>query len=221
VATNTDATMPSSRGPVPGNGSMVAALSTALGGRRPDVVIGKPEPALFQVAAQNRRDAVDPGRPAGSGLPATPVKVLVVGDRLDTDIEGAVRAGMDSLLVLTGVSTAADVLRATPDERPTHIAADLRGLSKQDSATRVPVVPQGDQQIVRVGDWQAGHTDGELWLRGDGPELLDALRALAAVAWQYPNWTGLRPDGAAAEKVLQQWNLTATVRGASAASTDR
>jgi HAD superfamily hydrolase (TIGR01450 family) len=221
VATNTDATMPSSRGPVPGNGSMVAALSTALGGRRPDVVIGKPEPALFQVAAQNRRDAVDSGRPAGSGPPATPVKVLVVGDRLDTDIEGAVRAGMDSLLVLTGVSTAADVLRATPDERPTHIAADLRGLSKPDSATRVPVVPQGDQQIVRVGDWQAGHTDGELWLRGDGPELLDALRALAAVAWAYPNWTGLRPDGAAAEKALQQWNLTATVRGASAASTDR
>ena len=86
VATNTDRTLPSGRGPLPGNGSLVAVLRTALG-RDPDVVVGKPEPALFATAA----------RRAGAG------RTLVVGDRLDTDIEGARRAGLDSLLVLTGV----------------------------------------------------------------------------------------------------------------------
>ncbi len=212
VATNTDSTMPSGRGPVPGNGSLVAALSTALGGRRPDVVIGKPEPALFQVAAGNRTQA-DAGHCTG--------RVLVVGDRLDTDIEGAIRAGMDSLLVLTGVSTAADVLRATPLDRPTHIAADLRGLSKPDNDTRVPLVSTGDQHAVRVGGWRAVYADGELSLHGDDPQPLAALRALAAVAWAYPNWTGLSPESAAAEKVLAHWNLSALVRGVCAASTDR
>ena len=111
VATNTDRTLPSPRGPLPGNGSLVAALATALG-RQPDTVVGKPDPALF-VAAARERGAVRP---------------LVVGDRLDTDIEGAVRGGMDSLLVLTGVSQLAD-LEATPAEhRPTYVAEDLSGL---------------------------------------------------------------------------------------------
>ena len=75
VATNTDATLPSPRGPLPGNGSLVAAVSTALGGRRPDTVVGKPQPALFALAAGH----------VGAR------RALVVGDRLDTDIEG--RAG--------------------------------------------------------------------------------------------------------------------------------
>lgn len=211
VATNTDATMPSGRGPVPGNGSMVAALSTALGGQRPDVVIGKPEPALFQVAAGDLDRA----------------RVLVVGDRLDTDIEGAVRAGMDSMLVLTGVSTAADVLRAAPHERPTHISEDLRGLSKPDEASRVPAhvgdsgATEGDGAGVRVGGWRAGFVDGELSLAGDGQRPLDALLALAAVAWAHPNWTSLKGDGTAADEALRHWNLTAAVRGASAVSADR
>ena len=124
VATNTDATMPSPRGPLPGNGSMVAALSTALDGRSPDLVVGKPEPTLFHVAAQGRGAR----------------RTLVVGDRLDTDIAGARRAGMDGLLVLTGVTTPADVLRAEPHERPTHLAANLTSLSIPDDRVRVPGV---------------------------------------------------------------------------------
>jgi hypothetical protein len=72
VATNTDVTMPSPRGPLPGNGSLVAALSTALGGRAPDTVVGKPEPTMVEVAARG---------------PDGPRHTLVVGDRLDTDME--------------------------------------------------------------------------------------------------------------------------------------
>lgn len=111
VATNTDATLPSPRGPLPGNGSLVAALATALG-RGPDVVVGKPEPTLLLAAAAAR----------GARRP------LFVGDRLDTDIAGAHRVGFDSLLVLTGVHGRADVESAPADQRPTYVGEDLGAL---------------------------------------------------------------------------------------------
>lgn len=111
VATNRDRTLPTPRGELPGNGALVAALATALD-RQPDLVVGKPEPALFQAAA---RDAGSTG-------------TLIIGDRLDTDIAGAHRAGMDSLLVLTGVATAQAAASAPPDQRPTYVAKDLSGL---------------------------------------------------------------------------------------------
>src|SRR5262249_52481000 len=114
VATNADSTLPSPRGPLPGNGALVAALATALG-RNPDVVVGKPAPKLFTVAAER----------AGASKP------LVVGDRLDTDIEGAANACMDSLLVLTGVTDADGLLAARRGMRPTYVAADLRALNDE------------------------------------------------------------------------------------------
>jgi HAD superfamily hydrolase (TIGR01450 family) len=110
-ATNADRTLPSARGPLPGNGALVAAVATALG-RGPDTVVGKPDPGLFVQAARER----------GASRP------LVVGDRLDTDIEGAHRAGMDSLLVLTGVTVRADLREVPPDRRPTYVADDLSAL---------------------------------------------------------------------------------------------
>jgi HAD superfamily hydrolase (TIGR01450 family) len=118
VATNADRTLPSPRGPLPGNGSLVAVIATALD-RRPEVVVGKPEPGLFEAAA----------RQAGAQRP------LVVGDRLDTDIAGARRAGMDSLLVLTGVSGRDDAARAEPPAQPTFVADDLTGLFDAAHAT--------------------------------------------------------------------------------------
>jgi len=111
MATNTDATLPSPRGPLPGNGALVAAVRHVLG-RGPDVVAGKPDPAFFEAAARH----------GGSG------RVLVVGDRLDTDVDGAVRAGLDSLLVLTGVAARDQVDARPPEQRPTYVAADLTAL---------------------------------------------------------------------------------------------
>jgi HAD superfamily hydrolase (TIGR01450 family) len=184
VATNTDVTMPSPRGPLPGNGSLVAALRTALGGREPDTVVGKPHPELFTLAT----------RRFGATRP------LIVGDRLDTDIAGAVNAGMPSLLVLTGVARPADVLRAQPGQRPTYVATDLSGLSTVD----VPVPAYGDG--VAVGGWQAD-TDGvHIGLSGVGSRD-DALRALACAAWHSPQWTDVRPDGDAATRVVAELGL--------------
>jgi glycerol 3-phosphatase-2 len=165
VATNADRTLPSPRGPLPGNGSLVAALATALD-RQPDAVVGKPAPGLFTQAA-HRVGATSP---------------LVVGDRLDTDIGGAVRAGMPSLLVLTGVSTPADLLAAPPEQRPSHVAADLRGLFAADGWVRVPGTPDG---------WSVRRHELGVELTGEG-SALTALAALCAAAWDD---TGLDPEG--------------------------
>ncbi|WP_420847699.1 HAD-IIA family hydrolase [Natronosporangium hydrolyticum] len=113
VVTNSDATLPSPRGPLPGNGSLVAALRTALE-REPDMVVGKPQPALFAAAARQRSASAP----------------LVVGDRLDTDIAGAYRAGMDSLLVLTGIASRADALAAPAEQRPHYLGDDLGALTR-------------------------------------------------------------------------------------------
>ncbi|GAA5192137.1 HAD-IIA family hydrolase [Rugosimonospora acidiphila] len=175
VATNGDRTLPSPRGPLPGNGALVAALATALD-RAPDAIVGKPEPALFHQAAKR----------IGAQLP------LVVGDRLDTDIEGAVRAGMDSVLVLTGVSTAQDVLAAPPHRRPTFIAADLTGLFTMDGST---------------GGWRVRREDSGLELSGDGTPV-EALRLLSAYAWDggRPETVGAGDPGA--EEALRALRLT-------------
>ncbi|WOC13876.1 hypothetical protein MP11Mi_29870 [Gordonia sp. MP11Mi] len=113
VACNVDTTLPNERGLLVGNGSMVAAVASATGAQ--PLVAGKP-------AAPIMRDALS--RTQGR-------RPLVIGDRLDTDIAGAVTVGIDSLLVLTGVSTALDLLAAPPESRPTYVATDLSALDDQ------------------------------------------------------------------------------------------
>jgi HAD superfamily hydrolase (TIGR01450 family) len=110
VASNTDMSVPTARGIAPGNGTLVAAVAAATG-RRP-VVTGKPNAPIMELA----RERADAQRP------------LVIGDRLDTDVEAAHAAGMDSLLVLTGVNGWRDVLELPTGQLPTYIAPDLRFL---------------------------------------------------------------------------------------------
>ncbi|MFY1632417.1 HAD-IIA family hydrolase [Solwaraspora sp. WMMB335] len=184
VATNTDRTLPSKRGPLPGNGALVAALRTALG-REPDQVVGKPAPGLFTTAA----------RRAGADRP------LVVGDRLDTDIEGANRAGMASLLVLTGISGAEELLGAPPVRRPTYVAADLTGLFEQVDA--VPITTA----TGATASWRAQRdADGGLTLDGHG-RTLDALRLLCRTAWQGEAPTRVEASGPAAGSALRELGL--------------
>lgn len=129
VATNTDATLPTDRGVAPGNGSLVAAVERACG-RAPDAVAGKPEAPLYLLCAQR--------------LGCEPSQVLAVGDRLDTDIEGAVAAGMDSLLVLTGVDDLYACVAAPAHRRPTFVAPDLRGLHQD------PQDPTGGRESLHA-----------------------------------------------------------------------
>ena len=115
VATNVDLTLPTDRGVAPGNGSLVAAVANAVG-HQPAVIAGKPYADLYVFCSDRL------------GLP--PSRLLAVGDRLDTDIAGAVAAGMHSLLVLTGVSSVAEAVRARPEEAATYLAPDLRVLDE-------------------------------------------------------------------------------------------
>ena len=102
---------------------MVAALRAATN-QEPQVA-GKPQPTLMNDALAR-------------GTFSTP---LVVGDRLDTDIAGAKAAGLPSLMVLTGVSTAEDMIRAAASERPDYLAADLRSLYARADILRVGPQP--------------------------------------------------------------------------------
>ncbi len=169
VATNTDSTLPTDRGLLPGNGAMVQAL-TAATGLTPRVA-GKPNRPLLDEAVR-RAAATSP---------------LVVGDRLDTDIAAAVLAGMPSLMVLTGVSTAADLLGAPAAQRPDYVSFDLRGLIDE---TRVAAIPVAADQ--GGGSWSVDVAGDQLVLTSaDGQEAaepedgrhLRALAALAANAW--------------------------------------
>ncbi|MEU7144771.1 HAD-IIA family hydrolase [Nocardia sp. NPDC046473] len=111
VAANTDKTLPNERGLAPGNGSMVAALRTASD--REPIVAGKPYAPLLEDALVR----------AGTR------SALVVGDRLDTDIEGANTVGLESLLVLTGVSTLDELKDAAAESIPTYVAESLDALN--------------------------------------------------------------------------------------------
>lgn len=171
VATNLDATLPSTRGPLPGNGALVAALRHATG-IAPTVVVGKPHPAMHEESV----------RRSGARAP------LVVGDRLDTDIAGAHAAHCDSLLVLSGITDAQRLITAPMELRPTYIAADVGGLLRHQPQT--VRLPSG----AACGQWRVARTLRTLRLsrrpgqRGQtamSPESdLDALRALCAAAWR-------------------------------------
>ena len=176
VATNADATIPSPRGPLPGNGAMVGVVA-AVTGRAPRIT-GKPDPAMHAECVR-RTSARRP---------------LVVGDRLDTDIEGARRAGAASLLVLSGVTDATALLAAGPHERPDLLAADTGGLLRAH-----PAVEPTDGGL-RCGRWTVRPADGALVLSsthgagGDGDGLdgdgLDGLRALCVAAWSAGDRSG-------------------------------
>ena len=188
VASNVDSTMPSPRGPLPGNGAMVAALRVAT--RREPIVAGKPEPALHTESVE-RTGATRP---------------LVVGDRLDTDVAGAVRVGCDSLLVLTGVATAADVLAAAPDQRPTYLAADLRGLLVRHAA------PEHTDAAAGCGGWRVTHDGATLEIARDGQsdgDPLDLLRALCPLTWAAREVPPLRPADRASAHALTALGLAA------------
>lgn len=111
IGTNADTTLPMELGVSHGNGAILAALEAATGVK--PIIIGKPEPIIYQQAMA--RLGVSPG------------ETLAIGDRLETDILGAVRAGLRSILVLSGISREEEL--ATVDYGPDWVTGDIRGVT--------------------------------------------------------------------------------------------
>jgi HAD superfamily hydrolase (TIGR01450 family) len=162
VATNTDPTRPTDRGLVPGNGAAVAAVRLAVD-RDPEVA-GKPYRPLM-VETVHRLGARRP---------------VFVGDRLDTDIAGARRAGLAGMLVLTGSHGPVDLLAATAEERPNHLGLDLGDLLRPAREARL------NGRRAQCGDQAAEIVGGRVRLGSpprDRDSAVDALWAAAQLVW--------------------------------------
>ena len=185
TASNLDTTVPTAQGLAPGNGTLVSVIAQATG--RAPVVAGKPETPLYLEAV----------RRIGAECP------IVVGDRLDTDIEGANRAGFASLLVLTGVTTAADLVLAAPALRPTYVARDLwAGLTEP----HPPADRTGPTSAWHCGGWDCTVVAGAGELTGNGTGI-DGLRAVCAAVWDRDADADTDVDAAAVDEVLARLEL--------------
>lgn len=160
VASNTDATIPTAFGVAPGHGVLVDTLSRFAGVE--PVVAGKPARPLLDETV----------RRVGGQRP------LMIGDRLDTDIRGAHQAGVDSLLVLTGVTGLPELVAARADERPTYLGPDLSALLETHRA------PAGRGEGWTLGGWTAEVASGRLHCQGDGTPA-DWWRCVAVAAWTH------------------------------------
>lgn len=159
ISTNTDWTIPRERGVAPGNGTLVSAVHTAIG--RLSTVAGKPEKPIFEEAVAR----------FGAQRP------LFLGDRLDTDIAGAVRAGIDSALVLTGIDRPKHVLAAPQGSQPDYILADLRDL-------HVPYPATAEKDgVFTVNGASVRVVDADVQILAEGQAQIDLLRAGAAAIW--------------------------------------
>jgi len=163
VATNTDWTIPVARGIAPGNGTLVSAVHTAVG--RLPVVAGKPETPIFEEAVR---------RFAGTAP-------LFIGDRLDTDILGANRAGIPSVLVLTGIDTGKQVIAADAKSRPTYILEDLRQL--HEPYPEIVERTEDGASVISVNDAVVKLADNTVTIVSPGSRI-DLLRAGCAVIWR-------------------------------------
>ena len=162
VATNDDATLPTERGEAPGNGALVGAVAMAVGCE--PVVVGKPHPPMYQMAARL--------------LDLDTTQVMAVGDRLQTDIAGAHQAGTASALVLTGVHDASDAAAAPVDHRPDYLLSNCADLLEP-----YPARGDHDDRSTR-GDARAVVEPGDpatLTVIGGSP--VDRARAALDVLW--------------------------------------
>ena len=165
VASNTDMTIPTPYGLAPGHGVLVRTIA-GFAGVEPTVA-GKPERPLMEETV----------RRVGGDRP------IMVGDRLDTDIEGAHAIDVPSLLVLTGVSWLPDLAAAAPELRPTYISPTLEGLFEPHP------VPTTSEAGVELNGWTATVEDGRLGVTGQGSDA-DWWRVAVTACWRHLDETG-------------------------------
>ena len=169
VASNTDLTIPTPYGLAPGHGVLVRTITEFAGVAA--TVAGKPEKPLMEETVLR----------VGGDRP------IMVGDRLDTDIEGARAIGAPSLLVLTGVTWLRELAEATPEQRPTYISPTLEGLFEAHPAPQV----RGD--AVELAGWVGSVTGGRLKVTGDGSDA-DWWRVAATACWRHLDESGEAAD---------------------------
>lgn len=163
--TNTDSTRPTDKGLVPGAGAQIHAIGLTTS--QEPLVAGKPATPLL----------IETMRRMGTE------KAIFVGDRLDTDVMGAVAVGMDSLFVFTGAHGKRDLVAAGADARPTHLGFDLRALLEPARMARV------EGKTCTVGEQRATLTDQTVELAvipTDRVQQLDALWAVLQLVWTHP-----------------------------------
>jgi HAD superfamily hydrolase (TIGR01457 family) len=159
VATNQDWTIPREEGLAPGNGTLVSAVHTAVG--QLPVVAGKPEKAIFETALSR----------FGSS------SAVYVGDRLDTDVLGANRAGIGSALVMTGVTTRKELLAAKADSRPTYILGTLKELLTGYQQ------PTKTKRGYKLGNAEVELLGQKVLVSFGDPKSLEALKCACLTIW--------------------------------------
>jgi glycerol-1-phosphatase len=174
VASNTDLTIPTAYGTAPGHGVLVGLLREFTGVE--PTVAGKPERPLLDETIRR-----------GGGK-----RPLMVGDRLDTDIDGAINAGCDSLLVMTGVTDLAQLVAVPAGRRPTYVAPDLGGLLEAHAS------PTAADGAAALGGWRARANGTRLSVVGAGSPG-DWWRVVAACSWARLDVVGEPVDTAGLE----------------------
>ena len=166
IATNLDSTIPTQVGIAPGNGSFVTAVRNAVG-REPDGVGGKPDRSMMDET-----------------MAVVPAKApLLVGDRYDTDVAAGIAAGITTMLVLSGVSSPADVWAS-------KIRAGYLGESVQDLITEY-IGPQESTDGYSCGSANAVYLAEESLVRATGGTRLERLRAADSLKWSLVEHVGL------------------------------
>lgn len=165
VATNMDWTIPQADGIAPGNGTLVSAVHTAVG-RMPEVA-GKPERPIFQLAKER----------FGATAP------LMIGDRLDTDIEGANKVRMRTLHVMTGIDQARQLISASKHRRPDYIVADLRDLDTEYEVPRETFEKSTGNTYFEVGTAAVRRSGNRVDLLRAGQRHVDTVRAACVAVW--------------------------------------
>ncbi|MBO1769878.1 HAD-IIA family hydrolase [Agrococcus sp. TF02-05] len=165
IATNGDWTIPVAGGIAPGNGTLVSAVHTAVG--RLAEFAGKPETPMFDVAAAR----------FGARSP------VMIGDRLDTDILGARRAGIRSIAVLTGIDRGASLIGADPSMRPDHVIEDLRDLQQPILPVRETLETSTRAMYFEVGRAAVRRSGIDITLVRAGDRPVDTIRAACAAVW--------------------------------------
>lgn len=159
VGSNPDRALPSPHGPMPGAGALLALLETTTG-VRPEIA-GKPQAPLFETAA---------GVLGGAG------PLLMIGDRAETDLVGAAQLGWSTALVLTGVTSVADLIDLPLD--PDYVLADVGALTTAPPPCIVRVSDAQTAAVAARAGW-SGRGDALHWWAARDQH----ARIVAATAW--------------------------------------